>query len=102
MSVAAIRGGMGAVTWLFVVVAIAVVAVAFLLSLGLLGELPPPERDLRPDELNGEAVFDVVVRGYRMDEVDQRISALEGEIEHLRGERAAVSSIPEVDDDVPS
>ena len=71
-------------TWLFAVVAILVLVFAFLAVLGLLGDLPPVEPDLRPDELNGEPVFDVVLRGYRMDEVDERIGALEAEVAQLR------------------
>lgn len=72
-------------TWLFAVVAMVVLAGTFLAVLGLLGDLPPVEPDLRPDELHGEPVFDVVLRGYRMDEVDERIGALEAELEQLRG-----------------
>lgn len=73
-------------SWLFAVVAMLVLAGTFLAVLGLLGDLPPVEPDLRPDELNGEPVFDVVLRGYRMDEVDERIGALEAELQQLRGD----------------
>jgi hypothetical protein len=74
------------VTWVFVVIAIAVLAFIFLVVLGPLGELPPAEPDLRPDEFDGNPQFDVVVRGYRMDEVDAQIAALQSEVASLRGE----------------
>lgn len=70
-------------TWIFVVLAVVVIAGAFLASLGLLGELPPPDQDLRPDQIDGETDFDVVVRGYRMDEVDQELARLNTEIARL-------------------
>lgn len=70
-------------TWLFAVLAIAVLALIFLAVLGLLGELPPVEQDLRPDELDGVPAFDVVVRGYRMDEVDEQLDRLQAEIDRL-------------------
>ena len=71
-------------TWLFVIVAILVLGAGFLLVLGLLGDLPGAEPDLRPDMRDGEPSFDVVVRGYRMDEVDAQIADLQAEIERLR------------------
>ena len=49
---------------------------------GSLGQFPDTEPDLRPDL--ADPGFDVVVRGYRMDEVDARMAALEAEIEHLK------------------
>lgn len=71
------------VTWLFVVVGVLVVAGVFLATLGLLGELPPVDPDLRPDRIDGEVEFDVVVRGYRMDEVDQELARMQAEIDRL-------------------
>lgn len=71
------------VTWLFVVIAVIVIAGAFVASLGLLGELPPADLDLRPDRIDGEAEFDVVVRGYRMDEVDAELARLNAQIASL-------------------
>ena len=70
-------------TWLFVIVAILVIAAGAMAAMGRLGQLPDVEPDLRPDERNGEPAFDVVVRGYRMDEVDARISAMQEEIDRL-------------------
>lgn len=75
-------------TWLFAVVAILVVAGAFLASLGLMGQLPEVEPDLRPDGMDdgsgsGVAEFDVVVRGYRMDEVDAELERLQQEVDRL-------------------
>jgi len=72
------------VTWLFVLVALAVVGAGFLAVLGLLGELPAVEPDLRPDRRGGDPAFDVVARGYRMDEVDQALADLQAEIDRLR------------------
>ena len=45
------------VTWLFVVIAVIVIAGAFVASLGLLGELPSADLDLRPDRIDGEALL---------------------------------------------
>jgi hypothetical protein len=72
----------------FAVLAILVVAGAFLLASGRsLGSgrwsgVTSVERDHRPD-LDGRG-FDVVVRGYRMDEVDARIARLESELAQAR------------------
>lgn len=57
---------------LFVLVAIAVIAGIALASVGRLGELPEAPVDSKPAELG----FDVVLRGYRMDEVDAELAAL--------------------------
>lgn len=70
-------------TWYFVILAIAVITFIFLAVLGPLGELPPAEPDRRPEEIDGEPVFDVVVRGYRMDEVDARIASMQAQIDEL-------------------
>ena len=72
-------------TWLFVLLAIAVIAGGTLAAMGRLGELPPAEPDLRPEIRDGEPAFDVVVRGYRMDEVDARIASMQDEIDRLSG-----------------
>lgn len=57
---------------LFVLVAIAVIAGIALASVGRLGELPEAPVDRRPAEVG----FDVVLRGYRMDEVDAELANL--------------------------
>ena len=72
-------------TWLFVLLAIAVIAGGALAAVGRLGELPAAEPDLRPDAPDDAPAFDVVVRGYRMDEVDARIAAMRDEIDRLSG-----------------
>lgn len=72
-------------TWLFVIVVILVLGAGLAAVLGLLGDLPPSEQDLRPDTRDGEPSFDVVVRGYRMDEVDAQLASLQEEITALRG-----------------
>ena len=71
-------------TLLFTVVVVLVIAGAFLYASGRWSGLPDAERDRRPvtDAAPG---FDVVLRGYRMDEVDARIAALEQENAALRG-----------------
>ena len=56
----------------FVLVAIAVIACIALASVGRLGELPDAPVDRKPTE----AGFDVVIRGYRMDEVDEELGRL--------------------------
>ena len=76
-------------TWLFVIVVILVLGAGFVAILGLLGDLPPSEQDLRPDTRDGEPSFDVVVRGYRMDEVDAQLAVLQEEIDRLRHADAA-------------
>ena len=81
-------------TWLFVIVAILVVGAGFLLILGLLGDLPEAEPDLRPDTRDGEPSFDVVVRGYRMDEVDAQLADLQAQIDELRDGAAGASGHP--------
>ncbi len=72
-------------TFVFVLVVILVLGAAAFLAVGRLGELPEAEPDLRPDTRDGEPAFDVVLRGYRMDEVDARLAELQGEIDELRG-----------------
>ena len=72
------------VTWLFVIVALLVIGGGVLAASGRLGALPAAEPDLRPEGPEGDPSFDVVVRGYRMDEVDARIAALQGELDRLR------------------
>jgi TolA-binding protein len=68
-------------TFVFVVLAILVVAGAAML---ITGRFTPSigiknTGDYKPDAQG----FDVTVRGYRMDEVDQRIAELEGRISEL-------------------
>jgi hypothetical protein len=83
------------VTWLFVIVVILVLGAGFVAILGLLGGLPPSEQDLRPDTRDGEPSFDVVVRGYRMDEVDAQLATLQEEIDRLRRADAAPGAAPD-------
>lgn len=71
---------------LFVVVALLVIGAIFMAATGRLGQYPDAEPDLRPDQ--GDTGFDVVVRGYRMDEVDARLAALEAEIDHLKSQQS--------------
>jgi len=66
-------------TVLFVLLAIAVIALIGLASVGRLGELPETTPDRRPADGIG---FDVVVRGYRMDEVDATLADLRGRLAH--------------------
>jgi uncharacterized small protein (DUF1192 family) len=80
-----------------VIVVILVLGAGFVAILGLLGDLPPSEQDLRPDTRDGEPSFDVVVRGYRMDEVDAQLATLQEEIDRLRGADAATGGSPDGD-----
>jgi hypothetical protein len=72
------------VTWLFVIVAILVIGAGALAASGRLGGLPDTEPDLRPEGTEADPAFDVVVRGYRMDEVDARLESMQEEIDRLR------------------
>ena len=74
-------------SFLFVLIFIAIVAGIALVATGRLGELPPAEPDLRPDYLGDAPAFDVVVRGYRMDEVDATIELLNAQISELKAAR---------------
>lgn len=82
-------------TWLFVIVVILVLGAGFAAILGLLGDLPPSEQDLRPDIRDGDPSFDVVVRGYRMDEVDAQLASMQDEIDALRGGGMTAAPPPE-------
>ena len=77
-------------TWLFVIVALLVVGAGALAASGRLGDFPATQPDLRPEGPDGAPTFDVVVRGYRMDEVDARIEAMQEEIDRLRSHDADV------------
>ena len=46
--------------------------------------LPDAGSDLKPDTRDDDPAFDVVLRGYRMDEVDDTIAQMQAEIESLR------------------
>ena len=46
--------------------------------------LPDAGSDLKPNTRDHDPAFDVVLRGYRMDEVDDTIAQLQAEIESLR------------------
>ena len=70
-------------TFIFVLLAVAVIALIGVLATGRLGELPEPVRDARPDMKFGNPAFDVVVRGYRMDEVDQVIEEVQAQVAKL-------------------
>ncbi len=63
----------------FVLVAIAVIACIALASVGRLGELPEAPVDRKPAEVG----FDVVARGYRMDEVDDELARLRARLATL-------------------
>ncbi len=83
------------------VIAILVIAGAFLASLGLLADLPEAAPDLRPAQVDGATQFDVVVRGYRMDEVDTELGRLQDEIDRLTSQQA-VLPLPSQEHDEPS
>lgn len=68
-------------TFLFVVLVILVIAGSAMLITGRFAPSVGVENtgDYKPDSQG----FDVTVRGYRMDEVDQKIAELEGRISEL-------------------
>lgn len=71
-------------TLLFVAIGIAVIAGIFWIATGRLDAgLPDGQSDVRPDRRDGEPAFDVVLRGYRMDEVDATIADLQEQIAQL-------------------
>lgn len=73
-------------TVLFVVVGVVLVVAVFWMATGRLdAQIPRATHDLRPGERDGEPSFDVVMRGYRMDEVDATIADLQEQIERLKG-----------------
>ncbi len=71
-------------TVLFALLAIAAIGAVGLVAAGRLGELSDPEPDRRPEPVNGDPTFDVVVRGYRMDEVDAVIEDLKRRLNETR------------------
>ena len=71
-----------------VFLAIAVIIGLALLLVGHQGGLPEAVVDLRPEGDPGDPRFDVVLRGYRMDEVDATLAGLRAENEQLRQEQA--------------
>lgn len=79
---------------LFVLIAIGVIAGVAMAASGRLGELPQVEPDLRPEVRAGQPNFDVVARGYRMDEVDATIEELQRRIDELAGGEAATTPKP--------
>ena len=72
-------------TLVFIAVGVVVIAAAFWFAVGRLDpSLPDSESDLRPDQRAGDPAFDVVLRGYRMDEVDATIADLQSQIDELK------------------
>lgn len=75
---------------LFVLVALVVIAAAFMLAAGRFGGLPDVDQDRSPDRLplDGPLApadvdgvrFEVTLRGYRMDEVDQFLDRMQAEL----------------------
>lgn len=73
-------------TLVFVLVGVLVIAGAFWYAVGRIDpSLAPEAADLRPAQRGGEPAFDVVMRGYRMDEVDTTIEKMQSRIEELEG-----------------
>ncbi len=71
----------------FIFIAIAVIVGIALAVVGRQGGLPEAEIDLRPEVDPEDPKFDVVLRGYRMDDVDAKLAELQAENEQLRRER---------------
>ena len=68
----------------FLVGAAVVVAIAWFVVGKFEVWLPDAGSDLKPNTRDNDPAFDVVLRGYRMDEVDDTIAQLQAEIESLR------------------
>ena len=68
----------------FLIGAAVVAAIAWFVVGKLEVWLPDAGSDLKPDTRDDDPAFDVVLRGYRMDEVDSTIAQLQAEIESLR------------------
>ena len=68
---------------LFVLIAIGVIAAIGMVAAGRLGALPAAPADRRPDTRDGAPEFDVVLRGYRMDEVDAVVADLRSQVQAL-------------------
>lgn len=74
-------------TVMFIV--IAVITLVLLFTVGKRDGLPEAAPDLRPEVDPLHPRFDVVFRGYRMDEVDAVIDELRAENARLKGERVS-------------
>ncbi|MDO8732287.1 MAG: DivIVA domain-containing protein [Actinomycetota bacterium] len=70
-----------------VFIAIAVIVGIALVLVGRQGGLPEAVVDLRPEGDPADPRFDVVLRGYRMDEVDAKLEELRAENERLRNDQ---------------
>ena len=68
----------------FLIVAAVLAAIAWFVVGKFEAWLPHAGSDLKPEKRDDEPAFDVVLRGYRMDEVDDTIAQLQAEIEFLR------------------
>lgn len=73
---------------LFVLIAIGVIAAVGMVAAGRFGALPDAPADRRPDTRDGAPSFDVVLRGYRMDEVDAVIADLRAQVAGRQGDGA--------------
>ena len=71
-------------TILFVLLAMAAIASVGLVAAGRFGALPAVEPDHRPEGPANDPSFDVVLRGYRMDEVDAVIEDLQRQLGEKR------------------
>ncbi len=69
---------------LFFLLAFAVIVVAALMVTGRWNPTLGAETDPRgPDQIDGRLRFDVVIRGYRMDQVDEVIAELQAKVRQL-------------------
>lgn len=71
-------------TILFVLLAMAAIASVGLAAAGRLAAPTEAEPDHRPAGPAGDPIFDVVLRGYRMDEVDAVIDDLQRQLNERR------------------
>jgi hypothetical protein len=69
----------------FVLLAIAALGAVGIWSTGRVGVPPRADVDQRPVSLEARPSFDVVVRGYNMEQVDRVVAELQAELERRPG-----------------
>lgn len=71
-------------TFVFAAVAIVLIACVALVAAGRFDRIGDAVPDARPADDNLDPQFDVVIRGYRMDEVDRALAERDAQIAELK------------------
>lgn len=71
-------------TFVFAVVAIVLIACVALIAAGRFDRMTEAVPDARPSDDSLDPQFDVVIRGYRMDEVDRALAERDAQIAELK------------------